>query len=131
MWIFLSDAFFSIVKPRGPDNKKLMVRARIAGDIERHFPGHRVTRTSDADYRFRAFIDEKDVLTEVAAYILNIDYSNFKNTVCTNHRHDAYMGVWTEMFRYQEKMAKFDAPAPPAPRPITHPPRVKRIRKGR
>jgi len=39
MWIFLSDSFLSIVDKDDPSGATLLVRARVAGDIERVFPG--------------------------------------------------------------------------------------------
>lgn len=50
----------SIVEHRD-DASLLMVRARIAEDIERVFPTAVVTETPDADYRFWATIARKNV----------------------------------------------------------------------
>ena len=51
MWIFMKDAFLSIVD-KGGDGSTLLVRGRHAGDIERVFPGAKVERTPARDYLF-------------------------------------------------------------------------------
>lgn len=106
MWICLNNAFLSVVDlvPRDPD--KLMVRARIKGDIRRVFP-HAVERESRPeefrDYRFRAIVDRRLVADMIAASIQAIDYSNFKDSVRENDRHDAYLSMWSAMKRYQDR----------------------------
>jgi hypothetical protein len=54
MWIFLNNAFLSIVQDK--DNMaRFMVRARLRGDLERVFAHATVIETPPpADYRFRA-----------------------------------------------------------------------------
>ena len=102
MWIFLNDAFLSIVRHTGkPDT--MMVRARVAGDIIRVFPGAKETETPDADYRFRAEILAKAVSEALAAKVMDIDYPNFKSSVDEHHRHDAYLKVWRVMNDYQRQ----------------------------
>ena len=57
MWVFLNDAALSIVAQRErPDC--LLVRGRVAGDIEAVFPKAHVTVTPDADYRYRASVPD-------------------------------------------------------------------------
>lgn len=99
MWIFLNDAFFSIVRPA--QGSRLLVRARKAGDINKHFPKAKVTFTPNADYHYRALISEKEVSAKIKTNIEKIDYSNFKDSVPENGRHNAYLGVWTAMHHYQ------------------------------
>ncbi|WP_295581409.1 hypothetical protein [uncultured Lamprocystis sp.] len=101
MWVFLSDAFLSIVAHRDrPDD--LLVRARIAGDLERVFPGYPVEITPDADYRFRAVIPRTQVAQALADQATTIDYRNFKGSVRDSDRHDAYMQVWHVMRQAQK-----------------------------
>jgi len=90
MWIFLNDAALSIVKDRS-DPARLMVRARVVGDIERIFPS--AHETEEADYRYRASILRSDVSATLAQRAESIDYDNFKNS-CDTPRHNAYMNVW-------------------------------------
>ena len=102
MWIFMNDAMLSIVEHRD-DPAKLMVRARIAGDIERAFPEAEVSETPRADYRFRATLDRREVAAALAAAAMGIDYDNFKNSVDDSGRHHAYMGVWSVMNEEQHR----------------------------
>ena len=62
MWIFAKDGFLSLTQYRDrPD--MLMVRARVAGDIEHFFPTARVIRTDDADYLYRTTLPREAVAT--------------------------------------------------------------------
>jgi hypothetical protein len=65
MWIFLSDAFLSIVD-KGGDGTTLLVRARKAGDIERVFPETEVEETPRNDYRYRARLPRERVAEAMA-----------------------------------------------------------------
>jgi hypothetical protein len=35
--------------------------------------------------------------------VMNLNYGNFKSSVKDRQRHDAYMGVWSAMFEYQNR----------------------------
>lgn len=107
MWIFLKDAFLSIVEPSGrgkydPD-KFIMVRARIKGDIEKVFPGFKVVVDNGTDYKYRAFVLRSDVAHVMSAQVMGINYPNFKDSVGNSRRHDAYMRVWSVMADEQER----------------------------
>lgn len=96
MWIFLNDAFLSIVAHRDrPDD--LLVRARAPGDIEMVFPGAVVLSTPAADYPFRAVVDRRVVAGALLSRVAGIDYDNFKGSVAEDTRHDAYLDVWAMM----------------------------------
>lgn len=96
MWVFLNDSFLSIVAHRTkPD--KLLVRARIKGDIEAAFPGAKVKVTPDADYRYRAEVLRSEVARVLVERVESIRYDNFKATVRDEHRHAAYLRVWSAM----------------------------------
>lgn len=101
MWIFLNDAFFSIVREERGGGKNLLVRARAKGDIERVWPQARVTATPLRDYAFRARIPEAEVARAMAQRIQTIGYSNFKAGVREIDRHDAYLRVWSAMYGFQ------------------------------
>ena len=100
MWIFLNDAFLSIVD-KGGDGSTLLVRARQAGDLERVFPEAVVEETPEHDYRFRTRLDRERVALALADAARAITYPNFKGGVRDTARHDAYLGVWQVMHRYQ------------------------------
>jgi hypothetical protein len=102
MWIFLSESFLSVVQ-KPDDTDTLTVRARIKGDIEALFPDAKVTEGAGTDYRFRATIPREVVAKAMADRVMALDYGNFKSSVKDRTRHDAYMGVWDVMYRYQEE----------------------------
>lgn len=104
MWLFLSNAFLSIVG-KGGDASTLLVRGRVPGDIERVFPEAVVTEGGGTDYRFRARIDREAVAQAIAASVRSIDYGNFKSSVRERDRHDAYMEVWHAMYALQADRA--------------------------
>lgn len=101
MWIFLNDAFLSIVD-KGGDGTTLLVRARRAGDLERVFPGVKVATTPSNDYRYRARVNREQVALAMADSVRRITYPNFKATVKDHARHRAYMDVWEAMHRFQQ-----------------------------
>ncbi|MFW6344777.1 MAG: hypothetical protein ACOC0M_00375 [Halomonas sp.] len=100
MWVFVKDAFFSVVQDRG-DADRLMVRARFPGDLERHFPEAKVLEhgPGEADYRFRAFLPREQVEAWLQGQIQAVNYPDFKSQVPVDHglRYRAYMGVWETM----------------------------------
>lgn len=100
MWIFLNDAFLSIVD-KGPDDGALLVRARRPGEIARVFPGALEEATPHNDYAFRARIPREAVASTLAARVRDIDYPNFKGSVAEEERHAAYARVWGAMERFQ------------------------------
>lgn len=102
MWIHLNDAFLSIVAHRD-DPEWLLVRARVAGDIERTFPSAQVLETPEADYRYRASLPRSEVGRVLAERAAAIDYPNFKSSVAPSDpaRKEAYMKVWAVMYGLQ------------------------------
>lgn len=99
MWIMLNDAMFSIVEDtKQPTN--LVVRSRVKGAIEDYF-GVKAIETANSDYRFRCFLPREEVMVVIADAIFDIDYNNFKNSVDDDDLHDAYLDVWTAMYKYQ------------------------------
>ncbi len=108
MWIFLSDAFVSIVAPQpGRDvdpQRFLIVRARVSGDIEKLFPHAKVAANQGTDYRFRAVVPRAEVANKIAEQVRSIAYTNFKDTATTPARHDAYFRVWSVMVELQRKL---------------------------
>jgi hypothetical protein len=108
MWVFLNNSYLSIVKPIAADVPRLLrdkdlllVRGRCKGDIERVFRGVRVTKTPARDYAFRAFVPRERVSECMAGWVMDINYTNFKDSVKENSRHDAYLDVWSAMHRFQ------------------------------
>lgn len=100
MWIFLNNAFLSIVD-KGSTGSTLLVRARRQGDIEQIVPEAQVRETPQNDYRFRAHIEREQIALAMAEAVRTITYPNFKSSIQENNRHDAYLGVWRVMHNYQ------------------------------
>lgn len=102
MWLFLNDAFLSVVAHRDrPDD--LLVRARVEGDIERVFPSAVVECTPQADYLFRAAVPRALVERVLADRVRSLDYPNFKDSVEDRDRARAYHSVWFTMMRLQHR----------------------------
>lgn len=102
MWLFLSDAFLSIVQDK-TDPNVLVVRARRAGDIESVFPGALVRSINGRDYQFRAHIDRESVATAMFEQVQNLTHTNFKDSVINVPYHNACSTVWSVMARLQPK----------------------------
>ena len=102
MWILMNKSFLSIVKDRNKKNR-LLVRARVEGDIENVFPKAKVKADMGTDYKYRAFIPKWVVSKAIKKSIENIDYDNFKNSVPLDDtaRHDAYLQIWDILFQLQ------------------------------
>jgi hypothetical protein len=100
MRICFTDAFLSIVD-KGGNGTTLLVRARRAGEIERVFPEADVITCGGTDYRYRAHMSREGVAEKFAEAVRGISYFNFKSKVDDSTRHEAYMEVWSVMYRYQ------------------------------
>jgi hypothetical protein len=103
MWIFLSDSFLSVVADnQDPNGDRLLVRARRDGDIERVFPDAQTSYTENADYAYRAWMPRNDVAKAMAKQAMNINYTNFKDSIPDQDYHDACLAAWYSLRRYQE-----------------------------
>ena len=103
MWVVLNKSFLSIVKNRN-NEKQLLVRARVNGDIEKVFKTADVFQDANADYKYRAYIEKEIVASAISEEIINIDYDNFKNSVSKNdnERKNSYMNVWSALYKLQK-----------------------------
>ena len=103
MWVVLNKSFLSIVKNRN-NEKQLLVRARVNGDIEKVFETADVFQDANADYKYRAYIEKEIVASAISKEIINIDYDNFKNSVSKNdnERKNSYMNVWSALYKLQK-----------------------------
>ena len=110
MWMFTKSGFFSAVKHLDRPGC-VLVRARFKGDLERFCAAHglaaKVEETPEADYRFRATIEQAAFADAVKAEAEGIDYPNFKSAAHDGTARDAaYMGCWSATRRGQEQEAR-------------------------
>lgn len=98
MWVFLNNAFLSIVAHRTKP-QHLLVRARFPEDLARVFPRALVETTPDADYRYRCTVTRLQVQRAMGSAVMNVTYPNFKASVSPSepHRQRAYGRVWGVM----------------------------------
>lgn len=102
MWIFLNNAMLSVVAHRTKP-RHFMVRARLAGDLERIFPRAKVSRSPSADYLWRCTVTKQAVYRAVGTALGSIDYDNFKGSIHGDpDRSTAYSGCWSVMLRAQD-----------------------------
>jgi hypothetical protein len=77
----------------------------VTGDIERVFPQATVTHTPKRDYAYRSTLPRAVIQTALAAIVAAIDYTNFKDSVPDQARHDAYFACWDAMYELQVRKA--------------------------
>lgn len=100
MWIITNKAFLSAVQ-HNDDHDLLVVRARIAGDIEAIFPNKKVFVHPDRDYRFRTIMTKVEFAEAMAREALSIDYGNFKDSVKDKERKGYCSRIWAVMYEWQ------------------------------
>jgi len=105
MWIVMNDSYISAVQDR-TNKMNLVVRARVREDLENAFPSLKqdIIESTDSDYRFRLFMTKQFLCGVMNTKIMNIDYDNFKNSVKQNWRHDAYLAIWSIMYKVQQNL---------------------------
>ncbi len=108
MWIALNDGFFSIIESK-KNSRKLVVRARLRGDLERVWgdemkrEGVAVEETPLRDYRFRTVLSRKAVAAKIAERLARINYYNFKASVEDEDLSKMYANIWQAAYEHQEK----------------------------
>ena len=105
MWIIMNDAFLSVVQ-NIYDEDELLVRARVEGDIERVFSNAEVFADEGSDYKYRSYLNKREVAKVIEWNVLDIDYGNFKNSVSSSDskRRNVYDRVWSDLLRLQESV---------------------------
>lgn len=125
MWVCLNDAFVSIVEDAS-DPRRLLCRARFAGDLQRAFAGRlrgrRVKHTPSADYAYRVSLPREVVVLALSERLYGLHYRNFKGSVRDDSLHRVYLRTWSIMKAEQDRRegaagpGLFDDPIqPPAP----------------
>ena len=114
MWVYLNNAFLSIVQHRD-DPGALLVRARRHDDLFRFLSGNdagigiEIERTPEADYPYRARVPRLTLGHLLADQALRIDYDNFKASLRSPLRAAAY----TEAYHATETLDERDSPPDP------------------
>ena len=107
MLIFTRNAFVSIVD-HAQDDRFLVVRGRISGDIEKLFPEAEVFERPGADFRFQASVTRDRVAHRVAHLTKEIHYESFESSIEDPERRQAYIQVWSAMYEEQARRADAD-----------------------
>ncbi len=110
MLIFTRHAFVSIVN-HPVDDRFVVVRGRIRGDIEHLFPDAEVFERPGADFRFQATVSRDRASNRIASQVRDIRYEAFEPSVDDGDRRQAYIQVWTAMYEEQERRVSSEAAA--------------------
>ncbi len=99
MWLCFNDGFLSCVQDK--DNPDMVfVRSRVKQHLEEFVSSgspswkSAIVSTPRNDYQWRIHMHKKDLAVFVAHRIMNIDYTNFKNSVEDHDLHTMYDEVW-------------------------------------
>lgn len=111
MWIFTNRGMLSCVQHRDHPNV-LLVRSRDRETLDELFPDYEPIENLAADYRWRVIVPKHKVAQVVCQAINDIDYPNFKDSVRDDDLHNAYMGCWSVMHRYQTRVSNGHLPDP-------------------
>lgn len=101
MWLFMNEAFLSLID-KSDDNNTLLVQARRT--IERLLPEANVQVGGGTDYRYCSRISSERMATVIADLIRKIHCRNFKSIVTDAVSHNSYMDVCSAMFTFQDKV---------------------------
>ena len=109
MWIMTRFGFFSIVQKQG--ERDLTIRSRVRTDLEelraQYLPAMGEIREHEGtDYQYRANVSHGDFAEALRHIAMDIDYSNFKNTVAAEQgagRAHVYGQVWSNLWKLNDK----------------------------
>jgi hypothetical protein len=104
MWLITNFGFFSIVQKPGDD--QLTIRSRAKMDLEslreRYIPQlGEIIEGGGTDYPYRARAFHAVVAEAMKKIVMDIDYSNFKNSVARNQGHKRaglYHDLWSTLW---------------------------------
>ena len=99
MWVFTQGGLLSAVEHKG-DKDLVCVRARRKEHLQYHFPLLDPIHKPDADYHWRVVVPKDHFATVVAAAAMDIDYSNFKESL-SDELYQVYTNVWAAALRLQ------------------------------
>jgi len=89
MWIFTNEGFIS-------------VRARRREHLQSFALGfwHRIREDEHADYKYRISIKRDKFISILINKLMDMDYTNFKDSIDEEVYHDACMDVWWTMMHH-------------------------------
>ena len=104
MWLMTRFGFFSVVQKGGETD--LTIRSRVRTDLEelhsRYIPAmSEILEVAGSDYKYRVKISHIDFAEAMRQLIMDVDYSNFKNTVLAEQgveRAQVYDQIWHTLF---------------------------------
>ncbi len=106
MWLCHNKGLFSIVDyidPKNPSKKsgEVLVRSRHKDHIPDVFPEYAddMVYTPNNDYAYRIRVKKEEVAKKAHSMIMDIDYSNFKNSVGSNALRKTYGNFWQDAVR--------------------------------
>jgi len=108
MWLMTNIGFFSVVQKR--DDDVLTVRARVKSDLEalkeKYIPTlGNILEGKGTDYKYRAKVSREDLAEAMRKIVMDIDYSNFKDSVAKKQgykRASIYGEVWSDLMSLQK-----------------------------
>ena len=103
MWLITNFGFYSVVQK--PGDTDLTIRGRVGEDLEqlrdRYLPSLGETvEGAGTDYRYRATASHEAVAEALSRIAMDIDYSNFKDSVAKEQGYDrsgVYHEVWSAL----------------------------------
>lgn len=104
MWIFTKDGYIDI-KQHKDDPDKLLVRARVKGDLEKIFPGCVVVEGGGVDYRFRTTLPRYTVAGYIIREIADMDYIEGFKTKADSKRIPFYLRIWETLCDMQDVLS--------------------------
>jgi len=109
MWLITNFGFFSAVQKPGDD--QLTLRARSREDLEalheKYLPHlGEIIQGAGTDYQYRARVSHEDFAEALQKIAMDINYSNFKNSVAKNQGHKRagiYHDLWETVWRISDR----------------------------
>lgn len=112
MWVLTNFGFFSVVQKPGDKAAGLItVRSRVRADLENLRAGYLpdmgiIEEDAGTDYRYRARVPHQSFARAAKKIALDVDYSNFKNSVAAQQGHKRahiYHKVWDTLYNLEEE----------------------------
>ena len=107
MWLFTPEGFISVVADKNDIlGDRLLVRARNKYHLEviSEYLTSDIFEVKPSDYAWRAWTTRSNLASYIISHISSMNYTNFKNEIHNHEYHDACLGVWEEMWKYQHQI---------------------------